>query len=211
MSDISYKVNTLTKEWRGLHAARLGVSLGQPYHEGAKFEALCEWTSKRFLETEVMIADTLQRWNTLAQGRTDGSRITAEWQAKGDAWLERNKAALDMLKGLTVTRWDDYIHRDSFPEHLQTVHAAYQDDTAFRAKIDDAAQTYIERNQLRTDALPFSRGYLFEECAVFLQMNADVPKADIYPGSFFPVREVFGLDNLHFTRVDFTRRKLEVA
>jgi len=67
MSDFNYPPQTgeykvMVKSgaaWRDYDTARLEISVGQPYHEGAKFEATVDWVKHRFSHSIVSVNDTL--------------------------------------------------------------------------------------------------------------------------------------------------------
>lgn len=188
--------------------ARLGISLGQDYHKGEKFKILCEWVAKRFNRTEVMVADTLNRWNTLAEGRTDGSRIAEQWRQVGNLWLEENEEALAELPSLTITRWDDYLEHPDFERSLRVMQDAYNNNLQFRKAIDAEIERVRVGRGKDERVLPYYRAYLLEDCAVNALLN---DSENIYPGSIIPIRDLLDLpDAPRFTRVSFTR-KLEAA
>ena len=54
--------------WVDYRACTLGISVGQPYHEGEKFAATVEWAARHFEEIVVDVSDTLQRHRLIGGG-----------------------------------------------------------------------------------------------------------------------------------------------
>jgi hypothetical protein len=110
---MTYKAKVVRSgNWQRYRVARMGISVGQPYHEGDKFRAACEWVSSRFDHVQIMVADTLQRHN-MPGGDTRWNRLLAE-QA-GDAWLARNQSSIDLISNQEILRWDDLLADPAYP------------------------------------------------------------------------------------------------
>ena len=54
-------------DWVAYSSCTLGISVGQPYHEGDKFAATVEWAARHFEHIRVDVSDTLQV-SVLARG-----------------------------------------------------------------------------------------------------------------------------------------------
>jgi hypothetical protein len=116
-TDFIYKAKvTKSGQWQRYNVARMGISVGQPYHEGEKFIAACEWVAKRFSKVSVLVADTLQRHN-LPGGDTEWNRLIS--RQAGDAWLARNGKAMDILPNLNLVRWDDLLNDPDYLKYRQ--------------------------------------------------------------------------------------------
>ena len=196
-----YKVKILKNGIGEFKKARLGISLGQNYHEGDKFISLCEWADTRFEHVEVMFADTLNRWNDLAL-----NIAAQDWKKLGDDWLDRNEYAISLLSSKHITRWDDYRRHPDYIRSMRWVKQRYDASFPFKTMIDDRVSKVREKY----GGDPFYiRSYLIEECSVSVVM-AQQPVADVYPGSFLPIKETLGV-NVNFTRVDFLRKEIRLA
>lgn len=185
---------------------RLGISLGQDYHRGDKLKALCEWAAAHYTHVEIMVADTLNRWNSLVSGQTDTTAIYKHWRMAGDVWLAQEQETLDSIPDLIITRWDDYTSHPAFYDMRERVAAAYQNNPSLRAVMDKEINRAMTKRGAPEDVRKYYRGYLIEEAAV----NALLCDADnVYPGSFIDIGRYVDLShNPHFTRVDIRPKAL---
>jgi tRNA-dependent cyclodipeptide synthase len=211
-------------DWVAYTTCTLGISVGQPYHEGDKFAATVEWVARHFEHVRVDVSDTLQRH------RLTGEGVPAEEAARaslreGDRWIACAMPILGAYgKPYTIIRWNEWLRHGEFP----AVHAAYgrlaQTDavlsTAIAADIDGFIARQVKHGGGLTDMSAVraaSRAYLIEELAVItLQGRAQV-SARIYPGpelaSFRAIRSgrvigaPTGLERDYYARVNLDRRK----
>lgn len=196
-NDFAYKAKvTRHNGWQQFSWARFGISVGMPYHEGNKLKAALEWAQKRFPHVEVVVSDTLQRYNMPGNPAYNFEAT----RTAGDAWLSRNGQVLKTVPDLLITRWDDLLQDPSYPEYLEVVNQRLQ-DPKFRAAMADDMAAYIGRTgQNRQTCVD----YLCEELAVFSMMRDQRPAAEVYPGSFLKCRMLLRPD-FNMTRIDFVR------
>ncbi|MGE3284177.1 MAG: hypothetical protein AB7O13_24800 [Alphaproteobacteria bacterium] len=205
-----YKLVTLhSPGWAAFDAATLLISVGQPYHEGDKFAATVEWAARHFKRLHILVADTLQRHNE-----------TADWFARGSAWIERNRAAwVACQRQVTVSRWNDWIFKPEFPDILEQFRKAANGKLLHTAITQDV--TNFAARQVAKGVSPRveqSREYLLEELAAITLQARAVASARIYPGpelaSFRAVAKGLvpdapsGLERHYHTVIDFKRRPL---
>ncbi len=175
MSVFKYKVKPLKKGGdQSLSTARLDISVGMEYHEGAKLEATVEWAKSRYQSVIISVADTLQRYNL------NGDYALS--LALGDEWIERNQ---DIIKGCIIQRWDDVINHPYYD--IRRVQALYLSNRAFRLLIEDQ----INSLKFQKTSREASVEYLLEEIAGFAVLFRTQPAIDIYPGSFLKLWEAF--------------------
>lgn len=210
--------------WQSSEECLLGVSVGQPAHEGQKFLATIEWASKRFAQIHVWIADTLHRHNLAYEIKAEPEEALRLSRQAGDAWLARNKPNLDAAGvPLSVSRWDSWLSDVRFSDALQHINDLYGAHAELRSVVDRDARKYLER-ALRHGRVIAAREFILaksvtlilEECAVFCLLLADHPGVDIYPGSELEttrfLRTRRGMDvssalaNRRFARILFRRR-----
>lgn len=197
-----YKVKILGPNATHSHpVGRLDISVGQPYHEGEKLAAAMRWAHNRFGHVIVSVADTLQRFNLMADGVEQG----VAWQKSYDAgteWIVRNAG---VLNGCTVIRWDERVRHPLFQQFMMRTLDLIRDDVDLMRQMHAAANQYADRRGLH-HAAP-RMGYLIEEMAVFDMLFRLEPAADVYPGSILPFwsHPAYG-DRAAFTRIDFVRR-----
>ena len=209
--------------WRRYERVRLLISVGQPYHEGAKLKAVVEWISRNpsIREVHVSVNDFLQRHNLIAAGMPeDGAGEVA--LAEGALWIARNQNTLDAIGDarLCLTRWCDWLGRADVAAARAAIDAYATLDPQFADSIETDAQALAERRSRRGEAVPdglvgHSRAYVREELAVFAVQAAALPAAEIYPGSNLAAAAylvgkalppaIRPLAARHFTRVDFAR------
>ncbi len=204
-------------DWQDYTAARLQISVGMPNHEGEKFRATCAWVAARFKEAVVEVSDTLQRHNLVAAGMSVPEAYEQSLAA-GDAWLARNRDALALLPAVTLNRWEKWLRDDRFPARHAFAMALYDTHDGFRADIDAAADRFSKKDETQTaDRRRQSVAFLLEEAAVYSLQQEDKVAADIYPGTYLDIfshfrdaalaRQLPGLADRHFTRIDFVRRR----
>lgn len=211
--------------WQAEDECLLGISVGQPAHEGDKFCATIAWASTRFSRIHIWIADTLHRHNLPCE--TPEKSLIAHEQSRqeGDLWLERNAMILSSVSiPLTVSRWDDWLNDPRYPPSRLRMQELYDSHADLRSVVERDAGKYLQRpvrqRVLNGDSnlvLANCIELILEECAVFCLLLADHPGVDIYPGSelettrYFrsnrDLDEALPLSNRRFARILFRRRR----
>lgn len=161
--------------------------------------ALTEWCASRFIETEIVVSDTLQRHNLPLD-------MAAAWnfsREEGEKWLRRNAVA---LQGHTIARWDELLQHPDYPPCMQAIEDGLADRDAQKSLTSMAEQFSNRRN------VPLEKctAFLKEELAVFHFMMQE-PAVDIYAGSWitalFDTLSLATFESLHCLEVDFERKK----
>jgi tRNA-dependent cyclodipeptide synthase len=211
--------------WRAFSRVRLMISVGQPYHEGPKLEAVVAWINRNpgIRDVHVSVNDYLQRHNLIADGMPAAEAGSQALDA-GALWIARNHAILSEMKTAhwRLTRWQDWQARPDFAGWHKALAEYEKGDRGFVKAIDADARTLAERKAKRGEAIgdverliAHSGDYVREELAVFAMQAAALPAAEAYPGSNLrsagylvgrtlpePLRP---LASRHFTRIDFSR------
>ena len=211
-------------DWVGYSSCTLGISVGQPYHEGDKFAATVEWAARHFEHIRVDVSDTLQRHRMIGQGMPPEQAARASLR-EGDRWIARAMPVLGACgKPYTIIRWNEWLRHAEFP----AVHEAYSRlaasdpvlSTAIAADIDG----FIARQEKHGGGIAdvsavrtASRAYLIEELAAITLQGRAQSSARIYPGpelaSFRAVRggrvagAPAGLERDYYVHVNLERRK----
>lgn len=212
-------------DWKQQSALRLGISVGNPSHEGEKLAALVEWAAARFDTVNVLVADSLQRHNLMAESAISEDEAMLQAQEAGADWIARNRAMLDKLPLARLYRFDDFrLHTDFMKMH-RLLCGLYERNMRFRKLIDGDAQAFLERRKQREGAdkidderfLKASRAYLIEELVVMKIFHEDCPGVEVYPGKFIqaitsPERHKIdgfpeSLREYRMIEVDFIRNK----
>lgn len=182
--------------WRSFKTARLLISVGQEYHEGAKLRAAINWCAKRFNHVEILVGDTLQRHSFSLNDGMDPAEAFEKARIAGDDWLARNAATIGTLPSVSVTRWEAWRVNSAFRPRLLQIMSAYEDLPEFRDAVDEAAMGYCARKSridalqdagYRKKTLDLSYQYIFEELAIYSLIADGEPVIDIYPGSCLSV------------------------
>jgi tRNA-dependent cyclodipeptide synthase len=208
--------------WRAFNRVRLMISVGQPYHEGRKLQAVADWVNRNpeIREVHVSVNDLLQRHNFIAAGMSEQGAAAAAL-AEGTLWIERNADILSAIKAATtITRWEQWSGHPDFPRTSNAL-AAYADaDAVFEQALHTDAHTLADRKTRRGEAVPnfdrlvaHSYDYAVEELAVFAIQSRELPAAEVYPGSNLASAQylvgkklpepIAPLAGRHFTRIDF--------
>ncbi|MDB5492345.1 MAG: hypothetical protein JWO78_2194 [Micavibrio sp.] len=220
-----YSVRVKTgANWQNYSTCRLQISVGQAYHEGAKFEATINWVKERFDSVIICVNDTLQRHNTLFMDGGDDDTVARRWSCEGANWIARHKDLLATLEDCTVYKWDAWRNQENYTSIREQVDHFYETNDLFHNAINANIQTFWDRNAIsyedrhELDFTKFARHslrYLLEETAVFSIMFDQIEAVDIYPGTVLLPAFLFrgnpvpgmpeGLDKGAFTRIDFKR------
>lgn len=208
--------------WREYDTVRLEISVGQPYHEGEKLRSKIEWARARFQDVNVLVNDTLQRFNLMYERGMSEKQATKETRLQGDEWLVRNGEA---LAGCSCYRWDHWKNHEDFSSTLWKAEMFYRNNAGFHDAVENAiyevwdrraGQEGYEHNR-KDDFFNVSREYLLEETAGLALAYKALPGISAYPGTFQKMWAMFvgkriegapeGLENAHCIRIDFSRRK----
>ena len=211
-------------DWVAYPSCTLGISVGQPYHEGDKFAATVEWAARHFEHIRVDVSDTLQRHRLIGEGGPAEEAARASLR-EGDRWIARAMPVLgDCGKPYTIVRWNEWLRHTDFP----VVHAAYsrlaRSDAVLSAAIAADIDGFIARQVKHGGGVAdmsavraASRAYLIEELAAITLQGRAQRSARIYPGpelaSFHVLRSgrvagaPVGLERDYYVHVNLERRK----
>jgi hypothetical protein len=144
MSDFNYPPQTgaykvVVKSgaaWRDYDTARLEISVGQPYHEGAKFEATVDWVKHRFSHVIVSVNDILQRFNLMFERGLSESRAMSVARHAGSEWIRQQRPVLLRLPGYELCRWNEWLSHPGFS-------AALEQTGTFTSNIKASGMPYV--------------------------------------------------------------------
>lgn len=210
--------------WRKYSTVRLMISVGQSYHEGSKLLALVDWINrnKEIKKVHISVNDLLQRHNYISAG-TSEQRAEAISLAMGTFWIEQNTETLAQIQAETVmTRWEDWLHTEAYANTIKILDYYRYSDPSFNEAVEKDSHVLLDRRLARGEHIEDhnlfiknSRQYIMEEIAVFALQCADLPAAEVYPGSNLSSLEylvgkdlphaIAPLADRYFTRVDFAR------
>jgi tRNA-dependent cyclodipeptide synthase len=211
-------------EWVGYTSCTLGISVGQPYHDGEKFAALVEWAARHFEHIRVDVADTLQRHRLVGEGAPAADAARAA-RREGDRWVARATPALAACgKPFTIIRWDEWLRHADFPATLGIYTRLAREDHTLGAAIAADIDGFLARRARHgvpigdTAAVrAASHAYLIEELAAITLQGRAQGSARLYPGpelaSFRAIRSGHvagapeGIERDYYVHINFERRK----
>lgn len=216
-TDFKYKIRARGQwDFRDFDTVRMEISVGQPYHEGAKMEAAMQWAFRNFDRVVLILGDSPQRYNIMFRNGYSEENAQILARGAGDAWLKRNA---DYIQGAEITRWDDWKRKPECLINRAMVSRLYMENPAFRATILKAMDEFAQRNRIGGGDLPrymaLTEQYLLEETAVFATAFNELGGISAYPGSFLETWESCinstdplipaGLKKAHWTRITFDK------
>lgn len=162
----------------------LPISVGQPYHEGKKFEATLDLVNKTFSECVILVCDTLQRYSTAILEKKSPEQIMDFSKHEGIKWVKRNKRYVDKLKiPYELSTWDEWLNHSKFKEYFHNINKLYNSNKDYADILDKNVRDYVERLKSREEnidliiATQYSLMYLKEECAAmslcFIENHCD--------------------------------------
>jgi tRNA-dependent cyclodipeptide synthase len=201
--------------WRDSRNITLGISVGQHYHEGGKFQATVDWVGKYFTSCSILVCDSLHRFNERAY--YVGARDQALQAAidSGTDWLKRNHEALASIKiPVSITRWEDWrLHPDYEAVHRE-IERVFDSDSGMQGVVAEGIEVYID-NQIRkgsfdqseaTERRATSASYLIEELAGLTLFARRHGTLEAYAGS-----KILALDYLRASgRTDLPEPLLKI-
>lgn len=175
----------------------LTISVGQPSHEGDRLLATILKINETFQQCNIMVCDTLQRFNSWQFLSPSASKkdMYDYSKSEGDKWLIRNRKILNQLTiPVKITRWDYWLNHPLFPQINQKMRDTLLQDNDYLAVLNYTVNEYKERllnrntiensniNSVERTILG-SKAYLIEESVIMLLMNKITNyKYELYPG-----------------------------
>jgi len=123
--------------------ACLTVSLNQKNEQGQKLKAIIEKANKSFASFDIMLCDSLNRFNLVIEhGLTfDEAEILAI--KMGDEWIANNETFLENLKiPGKIIRWNEWRLNPNFELILNQVNQLVQNDSACKKICETIALEY---------------------------------------------------------------------
>lgn len=172
-----------TKNYHADQYARLLISVGQPYHEGAKLAAAVKWAKDNFQKQVIFLADTLQRYNMIMDGMDPDQAMDLS-KRLGNEWLERNQ---EIISGIEVFRWDQAITGSDYIAAKDQIDRFCNESIEAKEALEKAICEVAHRRQVPdsefANFFALSKQYLLEEAAGKAVENELYPGVSAYPGS----------------------------
>lgn len=224
---VKIKSGQSTDNWQDFDTARLQISVGQEYHEGAKLAALSSWCKHRFNKVVLCVNDTLQRFNLMFEKSIKEEKAKAETSKLGKEWAARAIPVISGIPNVQIVHWEEWKAQEGFQKGRLSTEWLYANNNEFKDSIDKNVTSIWERRAKAEPAVytkerfdsftSLSRQYLLEEITCFALMFEKEEAIDIYPGTTLFAATKFkgqtlkgapsGMEKGHFCRVDFSKNK----
>lgn len=163
-------VDTDAPNWQEYPICGLGISIGAHYHESDKFNASLNWIGSNFQKCEILLCDTLHRYNYDSYNKDDEKTALLMAKQRGDQWIERNsKAIISSPIPINISRWDEWLSHNDYKDTLTNVKNLWLQNKSMQNAINTDVMRYIENNSLqkssRENSIENGTNYLLEELA----------------------------------------------
>lgn len=183
--------------------AIVGISLGNPNQEGAKFEAILDWASKHFDKFVVIIFDTLYRHNYLLEHGGNMAKAFEMARHTGKMWHLDHQLILDAHKDkiVNVHTWENFRTDPNFTDRMDQLIRLEASSPVFRGYLDQNIAQYFSRGN--REGLPQdekakiaerARLFILEELAGYSIIADKYRAARIYPSEVMPTFQYFKLE-----------------
>jgi hypothetical protein len=97
------------------------ISVGQPYHESDKLQAMISLVSGLSDECHIIVCDTLQRHNQIMDKMAHINSYIS-----GSEWVERSQPYLLNFKiPYKISRWDEFLSDKNYLRSLELIDRIY--------------------------------------------------------------------------------------
>ena len=195
--------------------ACLNISVDNENLQGSKLIAIVNKATRVFASLDIMICDSLNRFNIMLEKNIDSLLAEKLSLEIGNEWIKKN---LDPIRELAipirVLRWNEWRQKPEYSMvHTQLVKLFNEDDDC-KSIFIESSQKYLERKKLvgLEHAEQRSLEYLIEECSVIRLWALYGYNLELYPSDRSPVvscmfdKLINSTDNyLYFSRIDLRR------
>lgn len=171
-----------------LTSCEIGISIGNPAHEGDKLKSILKWVDKRFENCIITLSDTLYRYTYMAQGMDEAQAYFTALR-EGELWLERNREAFKIFDHalLQFDRWNKWLKHPDYPAVFQQLSTLYKQDGKLQNAFAKDVSAYISRCQKRGEDIDVAKAsenslaYLIEETACYILIGRAYEAWRAYP------------------------------
>lgn len=167
------------------------ISMGQKKQEGIRLGATIKEINKHFKTCSIMVCDSLQRHNLIADSTESIDILHQRANTLGDNWLQANKKYFELFTiPHKIIRWDYWLCHKYYLEKKHLINLAFSSDIEFKEAFFVAATAYVNRlikndyiqNTCNNDIMIHGAiEYLKEECSVMLLWGDEGYNFEIYP------------------------------
>ena len=168
----------------------VGVSMSNNIFRKKNIIEVLKWIDQNFDSVEIIIADTLHRYNEMAISSITEQEALIKTQKIGDEYFEMVKGLQSIMKSceIKITRWNDYRNKKQLKSWKTYYWNQFQENDIFHQELILTANNYFQRafpknDVIITDAMiNLSVNYLLEEFAFISYYIQDTIKVSVYPG-----------------------------
>lgn len=195
----SFYVSPSLEETRLLSesACYLPICVGQSCHEGEKLRATLELIEKKFASCTIVLADTLERYNTEEFFSGNYEAAYNKSLRYGNDWIEKNHRYYSTCSiPYKISRWDEWINHSLYMECKTAFDSVYETNPILKNAVDESIHEFIlrlkNRNKEKEESYfnmrcTHSLNYLKEECAVMLLFAQARLGYEVYTAARSPV------------------------
>ncbi len=213
--------------WKHITTCEIGISPGNPAHEGDKLASILDWAGERFQSSILTLSDTMYRHNFMSLGHNEEESYKLG-QALGENWLQNNAAILEAHKEkIRIYRWDQWKDHQDFPRIYDDLMAYIATSQPLRQALDADIQAFIARKIRQDQGLDMAKARMHsfnlitEEIACYILIGRHFQLARAYPSrdmqSFAFMRlpqtpaHLKGFENIKHVELTLNRRGQGIA
>jgi hypothetical protein len=145
--------------------------------QGKCLEKIVEAINPIFSKCDIVISDTLQRFNLMLRYPDMSEEKALQVAADiGNNWLEKNENILKKLNiPFKIYKWNDWLNHQDFQRHYEYVCNLMNEEPDFAISIMHSIKEYFKRKTKQDDsdvllnkAMPLAYNFVLEEAAVML-------------------------------------------
>lgn len=184
-----YKIKATCPDplWKNMPACEIGISPGNPAHQGDKLASILDWSRQKFPFSILNLSDTMYRHNFRAIGANEQEALTLS-KKLGDDWLSQNNEILAQHKDhIRVYRWAEWQQQAAFNQVYDDLMAYIASSDPLRQALDADIQTFIARKVRQGQQLDSVKARLHsfnlitEEIACYILIGRSFRLARAYP------------------------------
>lgn len=165
------------------------ISVGQPVHDGIKFQNTLEYIADCFDSYCILVDDTIQKYTLAIVNKKTPESCYAQSKLNGDRWLLSNMHLFsqDKYKKLKIVRWNYWLNNPKFYFQYEVVSTVYTEDSFVRDAFAFTIEEFLSRLKVNSEIHDENRAfnlcveYLKEECAVMCLWAESSFKFEVYP------------------------------
>lgn len=212
--------------WKHIATCEIGISPGNPAHEGEKLASILEWAQQKFPQSILTLSDTMYRHNFMAMGMHEQEAKEAG-QKLGDDWLSRNNKIFTQYQDkIRIYRWSEWQQHGAFDHIYDDLMLYISSSEPLRQALNTDIQTFIARKTRQGQDIDLAKARMHsfnlitEEIACYILIGRHYKLARAYPShdmeSFAFLRrpetpaQLKGFENIIHVELTLNRRNIHL-